>query len=331
MERENKTDMDIFRRIFGLITKWFHLLRLSSNLFLPPEKRQRKKIDEIQWKDKFGNPLFIERRGNEFVKITRTNQRSDFMFLGDVYSYDILSKNTGIKTYYNEYHNKAFLQRDIYGRLILYFYDEEMCFDGPDRKDLLWLFVKDEADADEMSKVGKLLRLCKPYIAGNETDWMVAHQFVVTEAVIDVGSKNPFPSNALSNLYLSEFTFDGARLKSMESFLQSLKTPDRKLQKKIWQLHGGKAKRAGEALKYTFDGKHLTWKGKTIDRFSDGYMQLLRQAYHAKFEQDALFRFALEATGKKPLVHSIGKQNPEETILTEAEFISLLEELRMLL
>jgi hypothetical protein len=114
----------------------------------------------------------------------------------------------------------------------------------------------------------------------------------------------------------------------MEGFFFFFKTPDKKLQKQIQGLHGGKAQNYSDLLKDDFDGKHLYWKGKTIDRFSNAYQRLLRRAYRAKFEQDALFRFALEATQGKPLTHSIGKKTPEETILTEKEFVILLDELR---
>ena len=139
-------------------------------------------------KDKLGNSFTIERQGDSFVKVTQTNRLSKFMFLGDVYSYEILrsdmyQKSTVIKTYYSDYHHEASLQQDIYGRLILYFYDEEIRFDDrPDREDHLWLFVEDEADADKMAEKGKLLRLRAPYIAADEESWMAAHEPVAPPA-----------------------------------------------------------------------------------------------------------------------------------------------------
>lgn len=43
---------------------------------------------------------------------------------------------------------------------------------------------------------------------------------------IDIWSKNPYPSNILSNLHDNSFGFDGVKCCSMEGFLQSLKYKD---------------------------------------------------------------------------------------------------------
>ena len=92
---------------------------------------------------------------------------------------------------------------------------------------------------------------------------------------------------------------------------------------------GKDAKIAGTTLKETgFDGKTLHWNGKTLDRFSEDYQELLKRAYDAKFKKDSLFRKAIAATDGKTLTHSIGLQNKEETILTEKEFINMLELLK---
>lgn len=145
---------------------------------------------------------------------------------------------------------------------------------------------------------------------------------------IDIHSKGSFPSNVLSNFHESKFTLDGIQINSMEGFLQSLKTSDINLQNKICQLTGKFAKQAGEDLALQFDHKTVFWQGKIIDRFSEDYDNLLQRAYRAKFDQDLLFRSALEATKDKTLIHSIGKHSKEETILTEEEFINLLNHLR---
>jgi len=156
--------------------------------------------------------------------------------------------------------------------------------------------------------------------------WTYAYMRIT--GIIDIDSRGCFPGYVLSNLCPSEFEFENVKMNSMEGFLQSLKTPDETQQKEIQSLSGKEAKKAGESLKNHFDGKHLYWQGKTIDRFSDEYQQLLKRVFRAKWEQDTTFQDALSFTQEKKLIHSIGKQNPEETILTEKEYITLLEELR---
>lgn len=146
---------------------------------------------------------------------------------------------------------------------------------------------------------------------------------------IDIYSKGAFPSNVLSNFHKSKFKLDGIQINSMEGFLQSLKTSDPKLQKKICKMVGKEAKNAGNMLNEAgFDRKTLHWNGKIIDRFSYEYQELLKRAYNAKFENDALFRKAIAATEGKTLIHSIGLQKEQETILTEKEFINMLELLK---
>ena len=151
---------------------------------------------------------------------------------------------------------------------------------------------------------------------------------VFESKIIDIHSKGKFPSNVLSNFHESNFVLDGVQIKSMEGFLQSLKTSDINLQNKICQLTGKYAKQAGENLATSFDHKNIYWQGKLIDRYSDDYQNLLKRAYSAKFEQDPLFREALDKTTGKTLIHSIGKSAEEETILTEKEFINMLNFLR---
>ena len=105
------------------------------------------KKEEV-YEDKYGNSFSIERAGDKFVKVTQTNRYSDFEFLGHLYSYDILKQNKTLKTYVDEYHCQRLLQKDAYGRLLLYFYDEYMRTNGDDREDYLWVVMRDEAEAD---------------------------------------------------------------------------------------------------------------------------------------------------------------------------------------
>lgn len=144
---------------------------------------------------------------------------------------------------------------------------------------------------------------------------------------VDIYSRGDLEQRTLSNFDETDFKLDGVRIASMEGFLQSLKTPDIKEQKRICSLIGKKAKDAGLAVP-NFDGEHLYWQGKTINRFSEEYHTLLRRAYRARFENDPLFREMLEESKNKKLIHSIGNNNSKETILTTDEFIGFLRELQ---
>lgn len=146
------------------------------------------------------------------------------------------------------------------------------------------------------------------------------------EEVADIYSKGLWDEVYLSNFSETDFDFDGVQVKSMEVFLQSLKTNDEEKQVVICSLVGKDAKTVG-SFNTEFDGSHLYWKGKPIDRFSEEYQTLLKRVYHARFEHDANFKKALEYTKNKKLIHTVGKSDPKETILTDAEFINILSEL----
>ena len=116
----------------------------------------------------------------------------------------------------------------------------------------------------------------------------------------------------------------------MKVFLQSLKTPDVEQQKKICSLVGYPAKKAGNKLKkkQVFDNEHLHWQGRVFLRGSEEYQTMLKKIYALKYTQDLKFRNALNSTGEHVLTHSIGKDDPTQTILTTNEFINLLTSLR---
>ena len=72
----------------------------------------------------------------------------------------------------------------------------------------------------------------------------------------------------------------------------------------------------------------LWWRGTPNDRLSDAYQALLDRAFGALFEQNKKFRDSLAATGDAVLTHSLGTEDPTETILTPAEFCTRLQRLR---
>ena len=148
--------------------------------------------------------------------------------------------------------------------------------------------------------------------------------------VIDIHSKGEYPSCALSNFAEYEFYIDGIKCLSMEGFLQSLKFRNAEKQKKVCLLSGVNAKNSSRhtwaQLRWRMTHS-LYWQGKRINRYSDEYQILLDRAYD-ELSKNENFIEALKLSSDKKLVHSIGKNNMSETVLTEREFISRLENLR---
>ncbi|MCH5174535.1 MAG: hypothetical protein J1F40_01440 [Prevotellaceae bacterium] len=143
---------------------------------------------------------------------------------------------------------------------------------------------------------------------------------------VDIWSKSSYPSDVLSNLCSNSFHFDGVVCGSMEGFLQSLKQKDKDKQRQICSMKGKNAKKMTSTGWQT--DQIVWWKGIAIDRQSEEYLQLVRRAYTAMFEQNERFRTALMTTRGKTLFHSRGERDPYKTILTEQEFCQILTELR---
>lgn len=150
------------------------------------------------------------------------------------------------------------------------------------------------------------------------------------KTVIDIHSKGEYPSCALSNFAEYEFYVDGIKCASMESFLQSLKFRNIEKQTQVCQLSGSEAKKS---TRRSFAQLRLEltrifyWQGKPMNRFSDEYQKLLDKAY-SELSKNEEFIKALKSSGENNLVHSAGKRNTVETILTEYEFVSRLERAR---
>lgn len=148
----------------------------------------------------------------------------------------------------------------------------------------------------------------------------------------DIRSRNEWPAYALSNFYHNSFVLDVITCRSMGGFIQGLKCTDVNEQVRVCKMRGKRAKQFGQKIKanphYDFIDNGVYWVGIKYDRMFDEYQQLLRRAYKAMFEQCPKFREALITTRNKKLYHTIGKNNPLETILTEKEFCSILTELR---
>ncbi|MDR2641614.1 MAG: hypothetical protein LBC74_02345 [Planctomycetaceae bacterium] len=149
--------------------------------------------------------------------------------------------------------------------------------------------------------------------------------------IINIGSKGTYPSNTLSNFTAYEFIFDGIQCSSMEGVLQAFKFRDTAEQLHVVTLVGFDAKKYGKQGNNWRKDQTLYWNGESYDRHSKQYQELLTRAYNALFDEHSLFRKALKATGKNELVHTVGKSDAHETILTEREFVEQLYRLREML
>ena len=149
--------------------------------------------------------------------------------------------------------------------------------------------------------------------------------------IIDIHSKCEYPSCALSNFAAHEFYIDNVKCSSMEGFLQSLKFKSIKKQKQTCLLSGKEAKESTRHTIAQFRWRithNLYWQGERIKRFSDEYQKLLDRAY-GELSQNSDFEKALKDSLSYTLAHSIGKTDVRKTVLTEYEFISRLERMRI--
>ena len=143
---------------------------------------------------------------------------------------------------------------------------------------------------------------------------------------MDIKSGETYPSNALSNFAPHPFMIDGVNCNSMEGFLQSLKFKSSEMQEYVCTLVGYKAKMKGKNKNWWRTQK-LYWKGKEIDRHSQEYQDLLDRAFK-QLSKNTKFAAALKATNNSNITHSIGKSDPNRTILTVSEFCNRLINLR---
>ena len=159
--------------------------------------------------------------------------------------------------------------------------------------------------------------------------------------VIDIYSKNPYPSGTLSNFRRCSFMLDGIECSSIEGVLQSLKvlipSPNKSyqlwkeriaLQKQICSYANNKAKREGNFLNLFNPQRTLNWQGIPLERKSKEYQHFLKRLFEARYLADAEYRHALYDTRNFKLTHSIGKHDKSLTNLTEEEFIGMLNHLK---
>lgn len=151
---------------------------------------------------------------------------------------------------------------------------------------------------------------------------------MLNNQIADIGGNNSTgPAARLSNFTERHFVFDGVECASLEGVLQSFKFKELEKQREVCALIGIKAKKAGMQTDWR-PAQTLYWNGEEYPRDSVDYQQLLDRLYTEVYNQNSSFISDLYATGAQKLIHSLGKSDPSETILTEREFCDRLEKLR---
>lgn len=113
----------------------------------------------------------------------------------------------------------------------------------------------------------------------------------------------------IGNLAHTPFELDGKLYQSIEGFWQGLKFDDPEDRKRIAELHGTAAKRAGEAASAQ---DAFEYRGERFRVGRPDHWRLMREACHAKFTQCDPARRALLSTGERPLTHRMKRDS--ETI-----------------
>ena len=133
----------------------------------------------------------------------------------------------------------------------------------------------------------------------------------------------------LSNLFPLKFKFRGKKVNSIEGVLQGIKYKDKKTQNKVLKYSGIDAYHTRVANEQDFWGntQKLYWQGKEFDRNSNEYQLFIDELYISASKNPLYQRFLL-STGDKYLLHHIGKENPNETVLTRDEYEIRLNTLR---
>ena len=139
-------------------------------------------------------------------------------------------------------------------------------------------------------------------------------------------------ARVLSNLYPMEFKFRGKNVKSIEGVLQGIKYKDKKIQNLVLNYSGINAYhiRACNELDFWGNNGVLYWQGKPMKRDSEEYQLFIDELYYSA-SKNPLYKRALLSTGNKYLLHHIGRENPQETVLTRYEYELRLNSLRAFL
>ncbi len=158
----------------------------------------------------------------------------------------------------------------------------------------------------------------------------ITEEYKKNKEVIDIDSRGEYPADVLSNLHECPFYFDGVYCASREGLLQAFKTQFVNEQVRLCGLSGREAQKAGQQYNNWKDDQFLYWKGRSFKRDSGEYQELLKGVFNPEnMSLDEIV--ALLSTGNKKLVHSVGKSDIRDTVLTEQEFCTLMMNARDIL
>ena len=102
---------------------------------------------------------------------------------------------------------------------------------------------------------------------------------------LNIHSKYPYPSCALSNFADHPFEFDGIPVRCMEGLLQSLKVPPDQ-QRELCAAPARTAKEIGSGIRWQENGGIFHWNGRYFSRFSPEYRTFLERAYDALVDRN---------------------------------------------
>jgi predicted NAD-dependent protein-ADP-ribosyltransferase YbiA (DUF1768 family) len=124
---------------------------------------------------------------------------------------------------------------------------------------------------------------------------------------IQVSSRSADPTvRLIGNFAPTPFTIDGRDYRSVESFWQGLKFPSGLERRRVAELEGPAARRAGQAVDYGATVRH---EGQEVAVGTCAHWALMERACWAKFTQHAEARAALLATGRRPLQHRMRRDS----------------------
>ena len=147
--------------------------------------------------------------------------------------------------------------------------------------------------------------------------------------MLDISSKSTDPCAArLSNFTDRPFVFDGVQCAGLEGPIQAFKCQDPMMQEEICALRGKDAKRRGQDFRWQDSGL-LWWKGRSYDRFSRDYSDLITRLYDAAYDQVTEYRTDLYCVTYVDIRHTMGNTDMRATVLTEVEMIHQLNRLRI--
>jgi hypothetical protein len=135
-------------------------------------------------------------------------------------------------------------------------------------------------------------------------------------------------AKSLSNLYPYTFLMDGYLIRSMEGFLQSIKTNDMNEKVKMWGMSGIQCWKYGQQFNNWKDTQILYDNfSKSVYRHSKEYDFLIQRAFDALYKNED-FKKRLKESLPYNISHTMGKTDKTDSVLTKDEYINNMERLR---